>query len=66
MTNGFFLKISKDNDRFWLGINTKRYWVATHLDWTGSKPRSPVEGEKIVQYKWLPIAPEQLVWWGEE
>lgn len=66
MTNGILIKIDEGKDRFWLGVNTKKLWTATHMYWNtcGSSPR--VKSEDLVKYKWIPLSSEQLVWWEDE
>ena len=68
MTNGILIKIDKDKDkdRFWLGVNTKKLWTATHMYWNRCGHSERVRSEDLVKYKWIPLSSEQLVWWENE
>ena len=68
MTNGILIKIDKDKDkdRFWIGVNTKKLWTATHMFWNRCGHSERVRSEDLVKYKWIPLSSEQLVWWEDE
>lgn len=68
MTNGILIKIDKDKDkdRFWIGVNTKKLWTATHMYWNRCGHSKRVRSEDLVKYKWIPLSSEQLVWWEDE
>lgn len=66
MIESVFIKI-KDNLTLSLGVNTPKYWIASHMTcWTSDRYSSPISKEELEKYKWIPLSSKQLVWWEDD